>query len=278
MANIFWVEDQIHWINRFQPILENTDFDGMPTRVETYKYAETACQKIAQMSDSDEPDLAILDANMNGNDHAGFTVSRALLKKWPQLPIIYLSEHSGTGIEQQAFEQADIKDFIAKHQHNVESVLCWRIRAVLRQKQLVVKSGAAEQHQSEQIKNGDLLIDLATWEVYWKGVKLMNPSNSRRPLAPTPRKILRYLVEVSPRGLTTGQMIDKLEADEDKFSYASYRQHITTLRKSFDQAEGGQGDFIKNCKQGFGIVTFGDDGAYCWKPYESKPGRQHETG
>jgi len=274
MANIFWVEDQIHWINRFQPILEATDFDGQPTRVETYKYAETACQQIAQMSDTQPPDLAILDANMNGNDHAGFKVSRALLKKWPQLPIIYLSEHSGTGIEQQAFEQADIKDFIAKHQHNIESVLCWRIKAVLRQKQLSEKNATEGLVPSEQIRNGDLLIDLATWEVYWKGVKLMNPSNSRRPLAPTPRKILRYLVEASPRGLTTEQMISKLEADEDKFSYASYRQHITTLRKSFDQAEGGQGDFIKQCKQGFGIATFGDDGAYCWKPDNRVSGKQ----
>lgn len=271
MAKIFWVEDQVHWIDKFIPVLNETDFDGSPTEVTTYKFAEAACQKIAQMDLSDAPDIAILDANMNGNDNAGFTVSRALLKKWSDLPIIYLSEHSGTGIEQQAFEQAGIQDFIAKHQHNVESVLCWRIKAALRHKKLNSSDAGTNpvKQSADQIRNGDLLIDLSTWEVYWQGQKLMNPANSRRPLAPTPRKILRYLVESSPRGLSTDQMATKLD-DEDRFSYASYRQHITTLRKSFDQAEGGNGSYIAKCKSGLGIVTFGDEGAYCWKPESGK--------
>jgi hypothetical protein len=54
--------------------------------------------------------------------------------------------------------------------------------------------------------------------------------------------------------------------DAERFSYASYRQHIRTLRLSFDQAMGGAGDFLEICKAGEGIVTFGDDRAYCWKP------------
>ena len=61
-------------------------------------------------------------------------------------------------------------------------------------------------------------------------------------------------------------MAERIEADMDKFSYASYRQHIKSLRRSIDAAEGGDGRFLALCRNGFGIVTFGDDGAYLWKP------------
>ena len=94
----------------------------------------------------------------------------------------------------------------------------------------------------------------------------MNPNNNKRPLPPTPRKILRYLVEVSPRPLTTLQIAEKLDADLEKFSYANYRQHIRTLRMSIEQAASARQlpSFIARCKEGKGIATFGDDGAYCW--------------
>jgi two-component system, OmpR family, response regulator len=142
-------------------------------------------------------------------------------------------------------------------------VLCWRIRAVLRSHSLR-RPGA--QQAGDVLRSGDLTVDTATWEVYWRGVKLMNPANARRPLAPTPRKILRYLVEASPRPLSTWQIAEKLDADPERFSYANYRQHIRTLRLSFDQAMGGQGRFLELCKAGEGIATFGDEEAYCWKP------------
>lgn len=262
MATILWVEDQTHWIEKFQPVLEATAFDDHPTRVRVFKFAEAARQHIRLADSGSRPDLALIDAHMNGNDAAGFSVSRALQRKWPGLPIIYLSEHSGTGIEQQAFEATGARDFIAKHQINIESVLCWRIKAVLRHN--MRRTG---QHRIDDVlQSGDLTIDTATWEVYWQGMKLMNPANARRPLAPTPRKILRYLVEVSPRPLSTWQMADRIDADPERFSYAGYRQHIRTLRRSFDQAMGGKGHFLDLCKAGEGIVTFGDEEAYCWKP------------
>lgn len=263
MANIFWVEDQSHWIDKFQPVLHETDFDGKPNHLTVVKFLEAVKQTIAELDESEAPDVAILDANMNGNNQAGFSASKALQKKWPNLPIIYLSEHSGTEIEQQAFESATTSDFIAKHQRNIEAVLCWRIKAVLRQNAVSNSGQAAD----DFIHSGELSIDLQTWEVYWKGQKLMNPSNPKRPLAPTPRKILRYLVECSPRAVSTAQVVDYLDADPERFSYANYRQHIATLRRAFEFAEGNSGDFQKACKQGKGIVTFGDEGAYCWKAF-----------
>ena len=201
---------------------------------------------------------------MNGNDQAGFSVSNALRKKWPGVPIIYLSEHSGTEIERDALEQFSATDFIAKHQHNVEQVLCWRIKAVLRQASLDSDLSST----INVINSGELTIDLNTWNVYWKGQRLMNPSNAKRPLAPMPRKLLRELVEASPRPLTASQVAERLDADPDKFSYASYRQHIKTLRRAFDAVEEGDSGFSDLCNQGFGIVTFGDEGAYLWKPPE----------
>ena len=95
MAAIFWVEDQAHWIKKFSPVLESEDFDGKPNSLAIYNFAEAARQKIALTNKEDPPDVALLDARMNGNDQAGFTVSNALRRKWPQVPIIYLSEHSG---------------------------------------------------------------------------------------------------------------------------------------------------------------------------------------
>ena len=263
MASIFWVEDQLHWINKFSSILEQSDFDGKHNTLLVYNFAEAAKQKIALTDRNDPPDVALLDARMNGNDQAGFSVSSALRKKWPHIPIIYLSEHSGTEIERDALEQFSAADFIAKHQNNVEEVLCWRIKAVLRQATLGQQT---DDSSADSIVSGDLTIDLNTWNVYWKSVRLMNPNNKLRPLAPTPRKILRELVACSPRALTAGQIAERIDADIDRFSYASYRQHIKTLRRAIDAAEQGEGGFLKLCNKGQGIVTFGDEGAYFWNP------------
>jgi two-component system OmpR family response regulator len=259
MAAIFWVEDQSHWVKKFSPVLEDEDFDGKPTTLSIYHFAEAARQKIALTDKDAAPDVALLDARMNGNDQAGFSVSKALHKKWPRLPIIYLSEHAGTDIERAALEQFSASDFIAKHQNNVEQVLCWRIRAVLRQ----VSIDSDLSTTMNLVNSGELTIDLNTWNVYWKGQRLMNPSNARRALAPTPRKLLRELVESSPRPLTAGQVAERLDADPDKFSYASYRQHIKTLRRAFAAVDS---EFTGLCNRGEGIVTFGDEGAYCWLP------------
>ena len=259
MASIFWVEDQAHWIKKFSAVLEAEEFDGRPTTLAIYHFAEAARQKIALTDKGSPPDVALLDARMNGNDRAGFTVSNALRKKWPKLPIIYLSEHAGTDIERAALEQFSAADFVAKHQHNVEQVLCWRIRAALRQASI----GSELATTLNMVNSGDLTIDLNTWHVYWKGERLMNPSNARRPLAPMPRKLLRELVACSPRPLTADQIAERIDADTDKFSYASYRQHIKTLRRAFESVDAGFGEL---CSQGQGIVTFGDEGAYCWIP------------
>ena len=259
MATIFWVEDQSHWINKFSAILEAENFDGQATVLEIYHFAEAARQKIALTDKDSPPDVALLDARMNGNDHAGFTVSNALRKKWPKLPIIYLSEHAGTDIERAALEQFAAADFIAKHQNNVEQVLCWRIRAILRQ----VSIGADLSTTLNVITSGELTIDLNSWNVYWKGQRLMNPGNARRPLAPMPRKLLRELVESSPRPLTAGQIAQRIDGDAEKFSYASYRQHIKTLRRAFGVIDT---EFGALCNDGKGIVTSGDEGAYCWIP------------
>ena len=263
MANIFWVEDQSHWINKFKDILTESDFDGGGNTVTVSRFSQAARQKIAEMENTKPPDIAILDANMNGNDEAGFIVSAALRKKWPQLPIIYLSEYSGTAIERDALEQFAATDFIAKHQRNIEEVLCWRIRAALRQSAIATNTGPASDGSS--ISSGPLTIDLSTWHVYWHGTRLMNPNNPKRPLAPTPRKILRYLVESSPRPVSTDQIAEKLDSDSDKFSYPTYRQHIKVLRHAIGKAQNDVEGFMDLCKSGTGIVTFGDERAYLWK-------------
>jgi len=261
MAKIFWVEDQSHWIDKFQGTLKHADLDGEPNTLRVFKFSEAARQKIAVMTAEDRPDIALLDAGMNGNDRAGFTVSAALLQKWPGLPIIFFSEHSGTRIEKDALSEHQVADFIAKHQRNVEEVLCWRMRAVLRHK--AVQNGAAATGTGDVLSSGELKLDLDTWEVYWKGDRLMNPDNPKRPLAPTPRKILRCLVERSPRPVTTRQIAEYLGVDPDTYSYATYRQHIKTLRRAFDAVEGKKGHFIEQCKNGCGVISCGEQG-YSW--------------
>ena len=273
MANIFWVEDQFHWINKIQPILEAHQFDDSPTTVDCHKSAASACQKIKLMQIDERPSLALLDANMHGNDHAGFSVSRALKEKWPDLPIVYFSEHSGTDIEMQALEQGDSRDFIAKHQNNIEQVLCWRIKAVMRQHQVTASTNSSSDTQKSDdfLVNGDLKMDLATWQVYFRKQTLMNPANTKRPLAPTPRKILRELMQASPRPISTIEMAERIDADVEKFSYASYRQHIKILRHSIEMVATTtepKFSFLETCKGGKGIVAVGDEGAYCWKAIE----------
>ena len=306
MLKIFWVEDQFHWIDKFKSVLETTDLVShthisaltqddeqkhgqaqtrtatknvtKQNQVSIYKFFESASQAIKQNKET--PDIVILDANMNGDNDAGLFLSKLINGTWPSVPIIFLSEHSGTSTEEKVFEQSQTTDFIAKHQENIEKVLCWRIKALLRKSKVSKKSIAASigkitpegtvnssiSNDNNYIRSSNLVIDLVSWTVYWHGEKLMNPSNSERPLAPTPRKILRYLVEASPRAITTGQMESKLGLD--RFNYASYRQHIKTLRHSFEKACQRQKkpSFIEQNQSGHGIVTFGDEGAYCWKP------------
>ena len=263
MAKIFWVEDQSHWVNKLKPALLEADLDGKQNEVLVYKFSEAAKQQITLMKDDDKPDVAILDARMNGNDQAGFSVSKALHAKWPGLPVIFLSEHNGTPIERDALEEYHANDFISKHQTNVEEVLCWRIKATMRQVSL--QSSNSQSLPNNIIVKDDLKIDLDSWEVYWRSNKLMNPDNAKRPLAPTPRKILRCLVERSPRPVTPGQMAEFLKVDPDTYAAATYRQHIKTLRRSFDASEGENATFSAQCKSGSGIVAVGDEGAYCWK-------------
>lgn len=268
MAKIFWVEDQSHWIDKFRDVLEQAPLDDKTNHLEVYKFSEAARQRITLMKDADRPDIAILDAKMSGCDQAGISVSKALEKKWPGIPVIFLSEHNGTDIEREAFEEANVTDFISKHQVNIEEVLVWRIKAAMRQTSL--KNDASSTSDRQVLTSGELKIDLETWDIYWKGTRLMNPDNDRRPLAPTPRKILRYLVEHSPRPVSTFQIAEYLDVDPDKYAYATYRQHIKTLRRAFDKAEGTKNSFTEQCKQGAGIVAFGEEGAYCWKITKSR--------
>lgn len=263
MALIFWVEDQSHWIDRFQAVLTQADFDGGTNRLIVYRFAETASQALREDPQYPRPDIALLDARTGANDHAGFSVARILRSRWPDIPIVFLSEHSGTPIEQTALEEHDVTDFISKHQKNIEQVLCWRMRTALRH--ATVRAPGATTLPSGVIQRGPLRMDLDNWEVYWHGVRLMNPDNPRRPLAPMPRKILRNLVEQTPRPVSVGQMASYLDLAMSDYSTVTYRQHIKTLRHSFDQAEGTHGRFIALCKAGFAIATCGDEGAYCWR-------------
>lgn len=268
MTNILWVEDQFHWIDKLEKTLKEADFEDGSTAntLHIFKFAEAACQHIR--TQASPPHIAILDANLNGNDQGGFKVSQVLLKKWPELPIIYLSEHSGTRIEQQALNKPETRDFIAKHQHNIEEILCWRIKAAIRQ--VAIVKNKLNPRTGDVLCSGALSMDLATWQVYWHGRPLMNPKNNKRPLAPIPRKILKHLVECSPRPLSTAQAAERLGLEN--FNYPSYRQHIRTLRHAFEQVATAlnHSSFIDDCSKGYGIVTFGDEGAYYWQPNEVK--------
>jgi DNA-binding response OmpR family regulator len=265
MAKIFWVEDQSHWIEKFKPVLNDAKLDDNANELLVFKFSEAARQKIKLMHEDERPDVAILDAKMNGYDQAGFSVSEALQKKWPGIPIIFLSEYNGTAIERDALEEHNASDFISKHQNNIEEVLIWRIKAILRQS-VLRGTGTAQSTIGNILSSGELKIDLDTWEVFWHGKKLMNPDNPKRPLAPTPRKILKCLVERSPRPVTTTGMAEFLNVDPDTYQYATYRQHIKTLRRAIDFVDGGNGEFMELCKNGVGIVAFGEEGAYFWKP------------
>jgi hypothetical protein len=43
---------------------------------------------------------------------------------------------------------------------------------------------------------------------------------------------------------------------------------VRILRRAFDQAMAGEGAFTALCKTDQGIVAFGDEMAYCWKPVQ----------
>lgn len=264
MAEIIWVEDQTHWIEKFRTALETAELDaGLPNQVQIFRFAEAALTHIRQREQS--PDIVILDANLNGNDSAGLSLSSQIKKRWPEVPLLFLSEYAGTDTERRAFEQTETEDFIAKHQNNVMEVLCWRIKALLRKSTL-----KSQPERSELLTSGPLTIDLTDWQVYWHQHPLTNPKNHRRALAPMPRKILRALVEASPRPLSTEQLAAQL--DSESLSRESYRQHIKTLREAFDAVceQYGLPLFSQLQSKNQGIVTMSEQQAYCWRMTEGK--------
>lgn len=261
MAHILWVEDQRHWIDKLSDSLLACALDDTDNQLTALDGIKALTDFIDQSQHS--PSLALLDARMHDDDQAGFKAARLLRQRWPELPIIYLSEHSGTQVEAQAFNLHSTLDFIAKHQRNIEQVLQWRIKAILRQQALRAPAQA-----QDCLASGALQIDLITWDIYWAGEKLSNPKNPRRPLPPTPRKILRQLVQTSPRPQTSAQMASALNLDAERFSNAAYRQHIRTLRDALDQVSNGS--FSQLCKQGKGLVTCADTGSYAWLPVNSE--------
>ena len=255
MATIVWVEDQKHWVDRFGPSLQDSNFDGNQNRLVLLDSPDAVAGYLRDARE--EPDLALLDARMRGDDQAGFKVARHLHQRWPMLPVIYFSEHSGTRVEAQAFELQSTGDFIAKHQRNAEQVLCWRIKALLRQRLL----RTARAH-TDCLNSGPLTIDLLSWEIYWRDTRLQNPKNPKRPLPPTPRRVLHHLVLHAPRPQNAAQVAHALDLDEQRFTNAAYRQHIRTLRDALQLAS--DGEFSTLAELGQGLVTCSDSGAYHW--------------
>ena len=57
-----------------------------------------------------------------------------------------------------------------------------------------------------------------------------------------------------------------ISAELTYFQIISLTHAIGNLKRAFDAVEDGAASFSELCNQGQGIVTFGDEGAYFWKP------------
>lgn len=128
--------------------------------------ATSTIDQAANVADSNDVDLAIIDVELNGDPYAGIGLCKALRYKYPALPIVLLSAHSEDALQEVAFS-AGADDYLDKKV--AFSLIIARINRLVDRLEAISRSKTA---RGASLVSKGLVFKGASQSAYWFGHRL----------------------------------------------------------------------------------------------------------
>jgi len=265
---IFYFEDQEVWRDHYVPIMQARQFsvDIHKTALEAERAIRTATEVI--------PDVAVLDIqDQVQRANVGFRICVEIKKRWPKVPVIFLTTHQRGGPEELQALGSLANYYITKDEDERGIFLLAAIDNA-------IKLSSTE--EGPRYQRGSLTVDQSRQAVTWKG-KELHPPLTTTEYAIVDCLALRAGTRVSFELLRkTGQIhhvsdrdidwVSDTERDEkkEKLLRATLSTHISRIRKKFADAErkvegNAQDTPSPDASRSFsGVLTTERDFGYLW--------------
>jgi two-component system, OmpR family, response regulator len=178
-------------------------------------------QDVAELLESDEIDLVILDLRLGRED--GFDVLREIRSR-SDVPVIITSGHRRDEIDRVIGLELGADDYLTKP-FGLRELLA-RIRAVLRRKD--AEPEETEVRQNTEHKGG---YSFGGWQLDRRAVRLLNPEGSTVPLTKSEYALLIAFLEAPQRPLTREYLLQATRVHEDIFDRSIDVQVLRLRRK-----------------------------------------------
>lgn len=233
MAAIFYYEDEEVWRKRYVPVIEANGH-----RVDSYT-RNVEAESAIRTSITDAPDVAVLDIqDQLRHKNVGFRILKELRRRWPALPVIFLTSYEHGSVEEMKAIQLRANYYINKTRDSSGLFLLAAVEAAL-------ESGGSP--QLDRYQCGSLASDQGTQSILWKGRDV--------PLTRTEFLIVDFLV----RRVGTKQPFEKIrrasqiqEASDRDIDFTTpeereqqkqeklrntLSQHVSAIRRKFERVE-----------------------------------------
>ena len=219
-----------------------------------YRCAADAMRAINGGGSTRAPDLALLDRVQEDYTDAGMDICRLIVKTWPRVPIVFLSDHGEldertTGIEAGAINYVP-KSELERANHREY------LRALVAR---TIKSGEPPPPDHGRYQTGSLVVNRDDYVVTWRDERVSLPGTDFEMLDELAR------TENRTRLRTYKQLHDaaKRTANNQVHLEQNVRKRIQIIRRAFSRVDP---DFADAWNEGrHGILTVSGRG-YCWKP------------
>lgn len=159
------VEDDDTIRQNYTELLEDNQFIVQPysSRIE----AEAAFEKTL-------PDMVLLDIGLNDEREGGYDLCRFVRRKSETLPIIFLTSYN-KDVDEISGLRLGADDYISKDE-SFEKVMVRILSLFRRAEALSYNTNQDSSEQSQhRVQHGDLYLDIASYEVRWKGKQIKLP-------------------------------------------------------------------------------------------------------
>ena len=265
---IFFYEDDMTIAQEIKKFIQRPPglWNGPDPRVTHHYYAKHALQAIDQLpdvDDSDRPpmDIALLDVEELGGDvHAGLKLCKRVKKRWPSVPVVFLTSHET--IEQHILGiEAGADDYLTKSGLSDPDYPQYIWTVILAQLKRAGIMGNGEEGVSRVYTNGSLRVNLDVYQIYWRGEQVN--------LVPSNIDIVDKLANNEDKGgcrpyrvlAAAGRIYNEENNEEKKIN--TLKKRIQVIRNAFTKVDQ---DFKEACTKQpyrYGIVPEPKEG-YRW--------------
>lgn len=175
---------------------------------------ENALSLIASRHDFD---CAVFDVELGDNPFGGIQLCRVFREKFPRVPILVLSAHTETDIQEMGYKLG-IDAYLDKREPL--SLLAIKLKSLVRRYEQLLFG-----HDAERLQDGvpkRLEFDDLTERVYWNGDELS--------LSPVRFLILRYLVQAHGKAVSVFEIQEQLNVVVESNTIV---QHVKIIRQEF---------------------------------------------